>query len=97
MVVSVKVTQEQADAKLATWLEKLEQLTLRKDGLTKAQADVKTKTFKAEQDVNAKRLAAAAKAEMLSQLLLLLLKKLLKLEASTEETPAEENNEETQA
>jgi hypothetical protein len=41
---------------------------------------LKLKAFKAEQDVNAKRLAAAAKAEaMLSLLPLLLLKKKLKL------------------
>jgi small subunit ribosomal protein S16 len=39
-------------------------LTLR-DGLTKAQADAKAKAFKAEQDVNAKRLAAWAKRMLL--------------------------------
>jgi small subunit ribosomal protein S16 len=57
------LTQEQADAKLATWLEaKLEQLMLKR-WFIKTQADAKAKAFKAEQDVNAKRLAAAAKAE----------------------------------
>jgi len=58
------LTQEQADAKLAAWLEaKSGKVDAKKDGLTKAQADAKAKAFKAEQDVNAKRLANAAKAE----------------------------------
>ena len=58
------LTQEQADAKLATWLESKSGIVdAKKDGLSKAQADVKAKAFKAEQEVNAKRLAAAAKAE----------------------------------
>ncbi len=58
------LTQEQADAKLATWLdEKAGKVDSKKEGLTKAQADAKAKAFKAEQEVNAKRLAAAAKAE----------------------------------
>jgi small subunit ribosomal protein S16 len=59
------LTQEQADAKLATWLEaKAGKVDAKKDGLTKAQADAKTKAFKAEQAVNAKRLATAAQAEV---------------------------------
>ena len=58
------LTQEQADAKLATWLDaKTGKVDAKKDGLTKAQADAKTKAFKAEQAVNAKRLAAAVAAE----------------------------------
>ena len=58
------LTQEQADAKLAAWLEaKSGKVDSKKEGLTKAQADAKAKAFKAEQDVNAKRLAAAAQAE----------------------------------
>ncbi len=58
------LTQEQADAKLATWLEaKSGTVDSKKEGLTKAQADAKAKAFKAEQAVNAKRLAAAAQAE----------------------------------
>ena len=58
------LTQEQADAKLAAWLEaKAGKVDAKKDGLTKAQADAKAKAFKAEQEVNAKRLAAAAQAE----------------------------------
>ena len=58
------LTQEQADAKLADWLEaKSGKVDAKKEGLTKAQAADKAKAFKAEQDVNAKRLAAAAQAE----------------------------------
>ena len=58
------LTQEQADAKLATWLDaKSGKVDAKKDGLTKAQADAKVKAFKAEQAVNAKRLAAAVAAE----------------------------------
>ena len=58
------LTQEQADAKLADWLDaKSGKVDSKKEGLTKAQADAKTKAFKAEQAVNAKRLAAAAQAE----------------------------------
>ena len=58
------LTQEQADAKLAEWLEaKSGKVDSKKEGLTKVQADAKTKAFKAEQAVNAKRLASAAQAE----------------------------------
>jgi small subunit ribosomal protein S16 len=59
------LTQEQADAKLATWLEaKSGKVDAKKDGLSKAQSDAKAKAFKAEQAANAKRLAAAAQAEV---------------------------------
>jgi small subunit ribosomal protein S16 len=58
------LTQEQADAKLAAWLEaKAGKVNAKKDSLSKAQADVKAKALKAEKEVNAKRLAAAAQAE----------------------------------
>jgi small subunit ribosomal protein S16 len=58
------LTQEQADAKLAAWLEaKAGKVDAKKDGLSKAQADAKVKALKAEKEVNAKRLAAAAQAE----------------------------------
>ncbi len=58
------LTQEQADTKLATWLDaKTGKVDAKKDGLTKAQADAKSKAFKAEQAVNAKRLASAVAAE----------------------------------
>ena len=58
------LTQEQADAKLAAWLEaKAGKVDNKKEGLSKAQADAKAKALKAEKEVNAKRLAAAAQAE----------------------------------
>jgi small subunit ribosomal protein S16 len=58
------LTQEQADAKLAAWLEaKAGKVDAKNDGLSKAQADAKAKALKAEKEVNAKRLAAAAQAE----------------------------------
>jgi small subunit ribosomal protein S16 len=58
------LTQEQADAKLAAWLEaKSGKVDAKKDGLSKAQAAAKAQAFKAEQAVNAKRLEDAAKAE----------------------------------
>ena len=58
------LTQDQADAKLTVWLdEKAGKVDAKKEGLTQAQADAKVKAFKAEQAVNAKRLADAAKAE----------------------------------
>ena len=58
------LTQEQADAKLAAWLEaKAGKVDNKKEGLTKAQADVKAKALKAEKEVNAKRLAAAVQVE----------------------------------
>jgi small subunit ribosomal protein S16 len=58
------LTQDQADAKLTAWLEaKAGKVDSKKEGLSKAQADVKAKALKAEKEVNAKRLAAAAQAE----------------------------------
>jgi small subunit ribosomal protein S16 len=59
------LTQEQAEAKLAAWLEaKAGKVDAKKDGLSKAQEAAKAKAFKAEQSANAKRLAAAAQAEV---------------------------------
>ena len=104
------LTQEQADAKLSTWLdEKAGKVDAKKDGLSKAQADAKSKAFKAEQEVNAKRLAAAAKAEADAIAANTPVEEevaeveatdeaVAEVEATTEEAPAaEENNEETQA
>lgn len=91
------LTQEQADAKLAAWLdEKASKVDAKKDGLSKAQADAKAKALKAEQEVNAKRLAAAEEAAKAAEAAA------AAEEAATEEVaeeaPAvEENNEETQA
>lgn len=93
------LTQEQADAKLAAWLEaKNGTVDAKKEGLTKAQADVKAKAFKAEQDVNAKRLAAAAQAEAdaIAAANPAVEEEVAEVEA--EEAPAEEeNNEKTEA
>ena len=93
------LTAEQADAKLAAWLEaKAGKVDAKKEGLTKAQADVKAKAFKAEQDVNAKRLAAAAQAEAdaIAAATPAVEEEVAEVEA--EEAPAaEENNETTEA
>ena len=95
------LTQEQADAKLATWLdEKAGKVDAKKSGLSKAEADAKAKAFKAEQEANAKRIAAqaeAAKAEEVAEEAAAEVTEEV-VEAAAEETPAvEENNEETQA
>ena len=80
------LTQEQADAKLSAWLEaKAGKVDAKKDGLSKVQADAKAKALKAEKEVNAKRMAAAAEAEVAAQ------------EAEQEEVVAEESAEEVVA
>ena len=57
------LTQEQADAKLAAWLEeKAGKVTAKKEGLSKAQEAAKAKALKAEKEANDKRAAAAAEA-----------------------------------
>ena len=57
------LTQEQADAKLAKWLEeKAGQVDNKKEGLSKAQADAKAKALKAEKEANEKRATAAVEA-----------------------------------
>ena len=57
------LTQDQADAKLATWLEsKAEKVDSKKEGLSKAQADAKVKALKAEKVANEKRANAAIEA-----------------------------------
>jgi small subunit ribosomal protein S16 len=94
------LTQEQADAKLAAWLEsKAGKVDAKKDGLSKAQADAKAKALKAEQEVNAKRLAAAAQAEADAIAAASATEEAAEEVAeATEEAPAaEENNETTEA
>jgi small subunit ribosomal protein S16 len=84
------LTQEQADAKLATWLEaKTGKVDSKKEGLTKAQADAKAKAFKAEQAVNAKRLAAAAQAEVEATEEVVAEEEVTEVEAPAEEVVAE--------
>ena len=71
------LTQDQADAKLATWLEsKTGKVDSKKEGLSKAQADAKVKALKAEKVANEKRANAAVEAAKVA-------------EAPTEETVAE--------
>ena len=91
------LTQEQADAKLAAWLdEKAGKVDAKKSGLSKAQADAKAKAFKAEQEANAKRIAAQVEATKVEETVEEVTEEVV--EAATEEAPAvEENNEETQA
>jgi small subunit ribosomal protein S16 len=107
------LTQEQADAKLATWLEeKAGKVDAKKSGLSKAEADAKAKAFKAEQEANAKRIAAQAEAAKVEEVAEEVVEEVVEeaaaevteevteevVEAATEETQAvEENNEETQA
>lgn len=55
------LTQEQADAKLAKWLEEKEQkINQKKEGLAKGKADQKAQALKAEQEYSKKRKEAAA-------------------------------------
>jgi small subunit ribosomal protein S16 len=57
------LTQEQADAKLAKWLEdKAGKVDAKKDGLSKKQQDAKAKALKAEKEANDKRTAKAEAA-----------------------------------
>ncbi|GGC83952.1 hypothetical protein GCM10011508_09100 [Flavobacterium lutivivi] len=57
------LTQEQADAKLAAWLdEKAGKVTAKKDGLAKSKEEAKAKALKAEKEVNEKRANAATEA-----------------------------------
>jgi small subunit ribosomal protein S16 len=57
------LTQEQADAKLAAWLdEKANKVDAKKAGLSKADEAAKAKALKAEKEANAKRIVAQAEA-----------------------------------
>ena len=58
------LTQEQADEKLAKWLdEKAGKVDAKKQGLSTAKADAKAKALDAEKKVNEDRIAAAKQAE----------------------------------
>jgi len=86
------LTQDQADAKLATWLEeKTGKVDAKKGNLSDAKADVRAKALEAEKKVNADRVAAAKQAEAD-----LAAANAPVAEEATEET-ADENTEETQA
>lgn len=91
------LTQEQADAKLAAWLEEKEtKIDAKKNGLSTAQADAKAKALAAEKKINEDRIAAAKQAEADAA-------SAEETAAESEETVAEadttseENTEETQA
>jgi len=57
------LTEEQAEAKFAEWLDsKAGLVDAKKENLAKAQADAKAKALEAEKEVNAKREADAAQA-----------------------------------
>ena len=78
------LTQEQADAKLAQWLdEKNSKVEAKKDGLSKKQAEAKAVALKAEKEANEKRMNAAAEAA-----------KAAEAEAAAEAATAEEATEE---
>lgn len=86
------LTQEQADAKLAQWLEaKAGKVDAKKDGLSKAKADAREKALKAEKEANEKRAAKAVEevAEETTEEVV--------AEAATEETVSEVAAEETVA
>jgi len=86
------LTQDQADAKLATWLEeKTGKVDAKKGTLSDAKADARTKALEVEKKVNADRIAAAKQAEAD-----LAAANAPAAEEATEET-ADENTEETQA
>jgi len=91
------LTQEQAEAKLAAWLEsKAGKVDAKKAGLSKAEADAKAKALKAEKEANAKRIAAQAEAAKVEEAAEEVTEEVA--EAATEEAQAaEESNEETQA
>jgi len=91
------LTQEQADAKLATWLEeKVAKVDSKKDGLSKAKADAKAKSLAAEKEANEKRAAKAVVAEEVAEVEV---EETVEVVAEATETPetTEENTEETEA
>ncbi|MFA5557322.1 MAG: 30S ribosomal protein S16 [Flavobacteriaceae bacterium] len=89
------LTQEQADEKLAKWLEeKAGKVTAKKDKLSKEQADAKSKALAAEKEANEKRAAKAVVAEEVVE------ETTEEVVAETTETPEatqEENTEEKEA
>ncbi len=90
------LTQEQADAKLAAWLEAKDgKVTAKKDGLSTSKADARTKALEAEKKVNENRVAAAKKAD--ADAIAAAEAANAPEEVASEETATEENNEEAQA
>ncbi|WP_291116624.1 30S ribosomal protein S16 [Flavobacterium sp. UBA6135] len=99
------LTQEQADAKLAVWIEeKANKVTSKKEGLSKAQEKAKAEALKAEKAANDKRANAAAEAlkaeEVTEEVAEEVTEEVSEVAAEVvaEETPAvEESNEEKEA
>jgi small subunit ribosomal protein S16 len=102
------LTQEQADAKLAAWIEeKAGKVDAKKDGLSKKQAEAKAKALKAEVAANEKRANAAAEALKAAEAPEVVEEEVAEVavaEIAVEETPAveeapaaEEASEETEA
>lgn len=98
------LTQEQADAKLAAWIEeKAGKVDAKKEGLTKKQAEAKAKALKAEQAANEKRVNAAAEAAKANEVTEEVVEETAEVVAdaetpAVEEAPAaEEASEETEA
>lgn len=99
------LTQEQADAKLAAWLEaKAGKVDAKKDGLSKADATAKANALKAEKVANEKRMAAQAEAAKVEEPVAEVTEEVATeevVEAAAEETTeapaAEETNEEKEA
>jgi small subunit ribosomal protein S16 len=92
------LTQEQADAKLAAWLEeKSGKVDAKKEGLSKVQQDARAKALKAEKVANEKRANAAAEAAKAAEAPEVVEEEVTE-EVATEETPAaEQASEETEA
>ena len=92
------LTQEQADAKLAAWLEaKAGKVDAKKDGLSKADADAKATALKAEKVANEKRMAAQAEAAKVEEVVEETATEEVAAEETTEAPAAEETNEEKEA
>lgn len=99
------LTQEQADAKLAAWIdEKANKVTSKKEGLSKAQEKAKAEALKAEKAANDKRANAAAEALKAAEVTEEVAEEVTEevsevaTEVVAEETPAvEESNEEKEA
>lgn len=87
------LTQEQADAKFAAWLEEKEnKINAKKEGLSSSKAEERAKKLAAEKEANEKRIAAAAEAKATAEA-----EAAAAEAANAPEETAEENTEETQA
>ena len=84
-------TQEEADAKFASWLEAKEaKIQAKVEGLTKAEADERAKALAAEKEVNEKRVADAKAIEEEAAAAEAAAKAEAEAEAAAEEAPAAE-------